>query len=179
MDRPVNLIPLLCTRCRAPIPAVQDEAAWVCTGCGQAVYLDDSEGLKPVDVHYAAGIAPGLTGKPFWVVEGRVSMSRQVFGGGDQSRTAVGYWSHPRLFFIPAFDTNMDTLLQTGIQLLAHPPVCQDGPPVQFLPVALSPLDLKAAAEFIVVAIEAARRDKMRSIDFTLELNQPVLWILP
>ena len=39
--------------------------------------------------------------------------------------------------------------------------------------------DVLAAAEFIVIAIEAERKDKIKSIDFELKLSKPVLWILP
>jgi hypothetical protein len=33
--------------------------------------------------------------------------------------------------------------------------------------------------EFVVVSIEAARKDKLRSIQFSLDVAQPVLWLLP
>lgn len=178
MDQPVKLIALRCPKCQEPIPAVQDESAWVCSGCGQAVLLDEAEGLKPLEIHYAAGIQPDQGGRPFWVSDGTVTLQRQMYAG-NQDRDAQGFWSAPRRFFVPAFDTNMDTLLQTGIQFLAQPPALQDGPPVKFLPVTLSPLDVPAAAEFIVVAIEAARSDKLKDIQFNLALTDTVLWILP
>jgi hypothetical protein len=157
---------------------VQDELAWICTGCGQAVFLDEMEGLKPVEVHYAASIRPETTGRPFWVADGRATLARETYSG-NQDREAQGFWSQPRRFYIPAFECNMDTLLQSGIQLLAQPPDCLDGPQVRFLPVVLSPVDAHAAAEFIVVAVEAGRKDKMKAIQFKLELSEPVLWILP
>jgi hypothetical protein len=178
MDQPVKLIPLLCTKCKAPIPAVQDEYAWVCGNCGLAVVLDESTGLKPVEIHYATGFQPNAVGNPFWVADGKVSLNRQTFSG-DSSREAYGFWSTPHRFFIPAYNCNMDALLKTGVQFLALPPACQDGPQVKFLPVVLSPADAHAAAEFIVVAIEAGRKDYMKQIDFSLELTEPVLWILP
>jgi hypothetical protein len=39
--------------------------------------------------------------------------------------------------------------------------------------------DVAAAAEFIVVAIEAGRPDRLKKVDFQLKLTQPTLWILP
>jgi hypothetical protein len=39
--------------------------------------------------------------------------------------------------------------------------------------------DVSAAAEFIVMAIEAGRKDKLKELDFSLKLSTPVLWILP
>jgi hypothetical protein len=33
-------------------------------------------------------------------------------------------------------------------------------------------------AEFIVLGIEADRKDKVREIEFALQLSQPELWVL-
>jgi len=53
------------------------------------------------------------------------------------------------------------------------------GPATPFEAVTLKREDLSAAAEFIVMAIEAGRKDKIKRIDFELKLSKPVLWILP
>ena len=65
------------------------------------------------------------------------------------------------------------------MQLLQRPPDRQEGPPATFAPVVLSPEDLTAAAEFIVLAVEAARKDKLRQARVKVVLESPSLWILP
>ncbi len=63
--------------------------------------------------------------------------------------------------------------------MLMRAPELQPGPAVPFAPVALSRADVHALAEFVVVSIEAERRDQLRTLAFHLELETPDLWVLP
>jgi len=177
MDRPVELVPLVCIKCSTPIPAQPDEIAWVCSQCKQGLLLDEQKGLVPLEVHYAAAVTQEK-GKPFWVAEGRVSLQRATYKG-NEDRDAQLFWSQPRRFFIPAFDCPLETLLNLGTNLLFQPPTLQPGNVVLFEPVTLSLPDIHALAEFVVMAIEANRKDKLKEIRIGLELSEPSLWVLP
>jgi hypothetical protein len=50
---------------------------------------------------------------------------------------------------------------------------------VDFVPVTVAGDDVGVWAEFLVMALEAARKDKVKKIDFNLKLGEPQLWILP
>ncbi len=178
MDKPVELIPLLCIRCSTPLPAGVDEAAWVCAQCGQGLYLDESAGLAALDVHYAPGINPAKPGRPFWVCEGQVNLRRETYSGNEDIE-AQQFWGQRRRFMIPAFTCPQGTLLELGSQMLANPPDLQEGPAAPFLPVTFNARDTKPLAEFIVMAVEAARRDMLKEVQFSLQLSEPVLWVLP
>ncbi len=39
--------------------------------------------------------------------------------------------------------------------------------------------DVQAAVDFIVMAVEAGRKDKLREVDFSAKLSAPELWVLP
>jgi hypothetical protein len=177
MARPIELVPLVCLRCSTPIPANPDEVAWVCGQCGQGNLLDEEQGLKAVEVSYSASLKANTRGKPYWVAEGQVSLKRQTYGGNEE-RAAQQFWSEPRLFFVPAFACPLETLLDLGQCFLLRPPALQPGAPAQFDPVVLSPEDIKAAVDFIVMAVEAGRKDKLKQVDFSVILTPPVLWIL-
>lgn len=179
MDRPVQLIALVCVKCQTRVPAQPGEVAWVCGQCGQGLLLDMNQGLVTLDVFYAAGIATNTPGKPFWVADGRVTFAQRQTYSGNEDRDAHQFWSQPRHFFVPAFDAPLETLLGLGSKLLEKPPSSQAGPAVHFEPVTLAPEDVKPLAEFIVMAMEAGRKDKLRDIQFSLELSAPGLWILP
>ena len=180
MDKPVELVPLICPRCSTPVPAEAEQVAWVCGQCGEGWSLEDERGLAPLRVSYAAGIAPNAIGKPFWMAEGQVTLQRQTYGSArQQDGEAEGFWSQPRQFFIPAFTCPLEELLAIGTRLLLQPPPLQPGAAVGFEPVTLSVEDLPATAEFIVMAIEAGRKDKLKKVDFSLRLSSPVLWVLP
>ncbi len=178
MGGAVELIPLVCPKCSTPVPAQPDESAWVCAQCGQAMQLDSEAGLQPLEVHYAAGIPPNGQGKPYWVAEGRVTMQRATYGG-NQERESAQFWGQPRRFFIPAYNVSLQELLAQGMALLRQPPAPQPGPPAGFLPVVLPAADVRATAEFIIMAVEAERKDDLKEIRFELEIGAPILWVLP
>ncbi|OGO71885.1 MAG: hypothetical protein A2Z49_04305 [Chloroflexi bacterium RBG_19FT_COMBO_56_12] len=178
MGAPIELVPLLCIKCQAPLPAEPDEIAWVCTRCGQGMLLDEGRGLQPLNVQYAAGIPPEAVGRPYWVADGQVSLQRELYSG-NKTAEAQMMWSQPRRFTIPAYNCPMETLLQTGPKLLLTPPALQPGSAVRFQPVTLSPGDIQSLAEFIVVAIEAERSDMLKQIVVSVKMSEPTLWIFP
>lgn len=182
MQAPVELVPLRCLRCDTPVPAEPDEVAWVCGQCGQGLLLDETHGLAPLEIQASAEISPGALGRPFWVANGQVRLQRQARGGGILSSPggqAERFWSESRRFFVPAFTCPLDELLDLGAFLVQQQPTLQLGSPARFQPVTLSPDDVTALAEFIVLAIEAGRRDSLRQVEILLNLDKPALWILP
>lgn len=175
---PVHLIPLVCVKCRAPLPAAPDEVAWVCEQCGQGQILDDEKGLVAQDVFFSKSVPQGKNGRPFWVARGQVTLTARATYSGNEERAAREFWSAPRLFYLPAWNCSLDETMQMGIYLLNHPQRMETGSPVRFLPVVTPPGDLRAMAELFVVAVEADRRDKLKTVNFDLALDSPQLWVL-
>jgi hypothetical protein len=178
MDRPVELIPLTCLKCENPVPAGPEEVAWACRRCGQGLVLNPEKGLEKLEIHYQAGLNPNGRGKPFWVVQGQVTVERQTYSGNQASEAAL-FWSQPRLFFVPAYATPLENLIELGPQMLLKPFALQDGPRADFEPATLALNDLQPMVEVIVVAVEASRKDKLKGIQVMLQLSEPALWILP
>jgi predicted RNA-binding Zn-ribbon protein involved in translation (DUF1610 family) len=174
------LLPMQCIKCQTPIPAEPDEVAWLCSNCGQALLLDEKQasGLATLDIYFATGIQSGQRGRPFWVAQGLVSVQRETYSG-NEGRQAQEFWKKPRTFFIPAYACALDELISLGMQLLKQPISMMPAPAAAFLPVTLSPQDVRPMAEFIIMGIEAERRDMMKSAAIQLNLAKPVLWILP
>ena len=182
MTDPITLIPLMCLRCQSPVPANPGEVAWVCEQCGQGMLLDDGCGpqgpaLRPLDVFFSAEIKPGTRGRPFWVTRGQASIHRRETYKGNESRESTEFWSAPRLFFVPAWECGLEEILATGAQMLRNPARMAPGSTCRFLPVTTPPEDVQALAEFLVVTVEADRRDAMKEIGFSLQLESPQLWI--
>jgi hypothetical protein len=63
--------------------------------------------------------------------------------------------------------------------MTSNPPELTDGDPRSFLPVTLSPVDLPALIEYLILSVEASRKDKIKKIDISVALETPVLWVLP
>jgi hypothetical protein len=140
--------------------------------------LDEKVGLEKLWLYYQAGFTADQVGKPYWVAEGRVQVSRQTYSG-NKTPEAQGFWAEKRQFFIPAFHLPLENLLETGVRLLRNPPKLEIGPIARFEPVILPRRDMRAVAEFIVMAVEADRQDKLREVQLSVELAEPVMWILP
>jgi hypothetical protein len=174
------LLPLQCIKCQTPLSAESDEVAWLCPSCGQAVQLDEKQpaGLGPLEMYFAAGIQSGQKGRPFWVAQGLVTVQRQTYSG-NESGQAQEFWKTPRTFFVPAYTCTLEQLISQGMQLLKQPVSMMQGQPVAFLPVTLSIDDVRPMAEFIIMGIEAERRDMVKSVALQLNLAKPVLWVLP
>ncbi len=174
------LIPLQCLKCQSPLPAEVDEVAWVCATCGQAVVLDESQpaGLAPLAIYYGSGGRSGQPGRPFWVTQGTVVVRRETYRG-NENRQAQEFWEKPHTFFVPGFACSLDELVRLGMQFLRQPVALTQGQSAPFLPVKLSPGDVHPMAEFIIMGIEAERRDMVKSVQVQLNLAPPVLWVLP
>lgn len=181
MDRPIELVPLVCVKCSTPIPAGPEEVAWVCGQCGQGMALDPVQGLQPLQIFYSATVPAGQPGKPYWVSSGQVSLHRETFDGRNHAtqsdQEASHFWSQPRLFIIPAYQLPLEAFLARSIELLVRPPALHPGPAAPFEPPTLMLEDIQPAAEFVVAAIEAGRKDRMKKLGFTLKLSLPALWI--
>jgi len=175
----VKLIPMLCVRCQQPVPAQPDEVVWVCPNCGQGLVLSEEKGLLPQAIHFAASIPANTQGKPVWVASGQVTLQRETYQG-DNAGDMQQFWSQPRWFFIPAYNLTLDQLSATGVQLLKAPLAMQEtNTPATFLPVTIHPADVRPLAEFIILAVEAERRDQLRALSFQLHLGPADLWIFP
>jgi len=55
----------------------------------------------------------------------------------------------------------------------------QEGPAARYEPVTLSPDDAPALAEYIVMAVEAGRKDSLKAAEISVYLEPPDLWVLP
>lgn len=181
----IRLVPLLCVKCRAPIPAQPEEVAWACEQCGQGLLLDptpkpgpNESATRALDLFFSNAVKSGQKGRPFWVSQGQVSITRRETYKGDEGRASRDFWAATRLFFIPAWEASLDEIVQMGVALLRTPARMEQGSRVPFLPVVTPPGDVRALAEFMIVSIEADRQDAMKTINFDLKLATPQLWIL-
>jgi len=179
MSKRVRLIPLQCPRCSTPVAAQPDEVAWVCAQCGQGMLLSDEEGVQRLDVFFSRAIPSGKVGNPFWVARGVVRPQVRQTYQGDSSQEMNAWWAAPRLFYIPAFRLKIEESVALGVKYLLQPVRMEPGSPAPFRPVVVSPEDLVPLAEFMVMNIEAERRDALREFRFEIGLDSPQLWILP
>ncbi len=179
MTTSVQLTVLKCVRCSAFVPAQEEEVAWVCAPCGQGLQLTEA-GLAALTINWAAARpgAPALRWLPFWVSRGTVRFARRESYRGSRAPDAL--WNVPRRFYIPAFALPLPAMQTLGADLTRRQVALKAGSPQGALSgCTLHLADARQAAEFIVLSIEAAQSDKLKRVDFTLQLEAPALWLLP
>jgi hypothetical protein len=117
VDRPIELVPLLCIQCSVPIQAGNDEIAWACENCGRGQMLDEIEGLTSLEIFFSADIPPNSLGKPYWVTGATVSLQREAYGilwktkrGGKPLLEPSAPILHPRFRqFVRRHDSDWET----------------------------------------------------------------------
>jgi len=176
--QPVQLIPLACVRCQVPVNARVGEVAWVCQTCEQGLWMGEDGRLSAQEILFSSALNQGAQGYPYWVVEGQAQLQRQTYKG-NQSKEMEVFWQLPRLFFIPAYELPLQNVVETGARLLRQPPTLHAGSPTAFAGVVVPPGDVRPLAEFILLGIEADRKDALRSLHFELTLAEARLWVLP
>lgn len=178
MMQPVELVPLKCTYCDTLITPDKGSIIWFCETCGQGQKLDDELGLVPIEIHYAM-VDNGTNTKllPFWVAKGRVTILQREsdLGQGPSDQ----YWVKDHTFFVPAFDCSIKDAVLWGMHYLHTPLQLKEGERGESVRVTIDDRDAQTLAEFIVLSIEAERRDRLKNLEFDLNLQDMVLWVIP
>lgn len=174
----VQLVPMTCIKCATPLRAEEAEIAWTCEKCEQGMLLT-ANGLAPLTVRWAATAGTtGIKWWPFWSFTGTVRFARRDSFGGRSEPDKL--WGDPQQFFIPAYAASLQALETIGAELLKKRLRPAPGPAAGPLPAcAFFPEDARHAAEFVVLTIEADRKDKLKSVEFTIQASEPELWVLP
>jgi hypothetical protein len=140
--------------------------------------LTDDAALQSVDVHFAKPReADNLRWLPFWVMPVRVQIAERQSYGRDQAPEAR--WDSPQRFVLPAFDTTPEEAAKWGARFLREAVQLEAGPVGTLSGVTVTPEEAQALAEFVVLTLEAERRDKIKSLRAVLDFGEVELWCLP
>ena len=181
----MKLVLLRCPHCSAPLKPENDDVVLACTNCHTPVAIAVNGAVKmPVQFvippDYKAGAKRWM---PFWVFTGRVNITlRETQGGRSRKKDTAGLWGEQRRFFVPAWELGLHVAQDIGSRMVQWPPSFEkiDRPEGAHLQTAIvTPKDGKKLIEFIVLAIEARRKDWLRDLEFELDVGEPKLWALP
>src|SRR3972149_6005885 len=147
----MKLIVLRCPSCNNSLAPGEDDLVIACGQCGAGVAIDD-EGLRPIELRFAARGAAGATQwQPWWIFTGRVQIDQRETQSGNRREDALKFWSQPRLFFVPAWELSLQALRRDGLELLKKQPQLQAIPrpaKVQLAPAVISAADARKMLEF-------------------------------
>jgi hypothetical protein len=181
----MKLIPLRCPQCQAPLTPGNEDLVTVCQNC-QTIVAISLNGPQKMKLRFAvpAGTSAAVgQWLPYWVFQGRVNITRrETQGGRSEDKNVQALWGSPRRFYAPAWDTALAQAQSIGSRMTERQPEFQfvDQPAsLQLVPAVVTPGDSRKLLEFVVLAIEAGRKDWLKKLVFDLELGEPELWAIP
>jgi hypothetical protein len=181
----MKLLALRCPTCaQALTPQSPDVVVLRCVNCGTAVSINDT-GLDTIAIQFATPATENFDAwVPLWLFNGRVNIqSRQTQGSNKQAKQdAEQLWGHPRRLYVPAWDIPTEAACQIGGNLVQRQPTFQQATPpdkATLIETILTPEDALKLLEFVVFNVEAARKDWLKDLQFTIEAAAPQLWAIP
>lgn len=181
----MKLIALRCPACAEPLPVENDDVVVACNNCLTMVAVS-LKGPVKMDVRFAlpnGQQAAGNQWAPFWVFNGRAVIKRRdTQGGRSADNESRQLWGSPRALYVPAWELSLHTAQNIGSRLIEQQPQLQpverpDG--AHFISATVTPGDARKLLEFIVLAIEARRKDWLKNLEFDLEVGEPQMMALP
>lgn len=180
----MKLLLLRCPNCAQPLTPENDDIVFMCTNCYTPVSITEG-GLNVAQVRFALppeGDARTQQWLPFWVYEGQVQILNRETQGRSDDKASVSQWSKPLRMYVPAWEISMEVAQDVGTRLIQRQPAIEliERPGTAYLAAAVvSPDDALSLLEFIILAIEARRRDWLKALDFRIDAGEPELWSLP
>ncbi|MCP4359794.1 MAG: hypothetical protein GY796_17440 [Chloroflexi bacterium] len=181
----MKLLALKCPQCGQRLEPHHNEAVVVgCTNCHTAVRLTQTN-LTEIPVHYATPAKEKVDAwLPFWVFDGRVHIQeRQVQGSSKGAdKDAAKMWGQPRRLYAPAWNIRAGEARSMGGFLTRKQPDLQAVPRPENALVQeaiITPEDGLKVLDYIVLSMEARRKDMLRDLRFKIEVGQPELWAIP
>jgi hypothetical protein len=181
----MKLIALRCPNCTEPLAVENDDVVVACNNCQMMVAISQNGAVK-MAVSFVVAHSQHLSAKewvPVWVFNGRVIIKqRQVQGGRSGEKDSERLWGVPRSLYVPAWELSLEIAQNVGSQLIQNQPELQrierpEG--AQFVSAVVTPDDGRKLLEFIILAIEARRKDMLKRLEFDLEVGEPQMMAFP
>ena len=181
----MKLILLNCPNCSQALKPDNDDIVFACPNCQRPIQIG-ANGPEIISMRYAipsSGNDDRAIWVPFWLFNGQVNIrKRETQGRGSSNKDSQKTWEVLHRFFVPAWDLSVHTAQNVGTKLTLRQPEMQIiGQPaeVQLVPAIVSAEDALMLLEFIVLAIEARRKDWLKNLIFDLDVGEPELMALP
>lgn len=180
----MKLILLRCPQCNRPLKPENDDVVIACDNCFTPVAIG-RDGPSRITVHYAVledqpvQIEPWY---PFWVFSGKVNiLRRETQGGRSREADSAAMWGSSRRLYVPAWELSMRVAQEVGSRLVQEQSefrFVQQPSEWQLVAATVTPGDARNLLEFVILAIEARRKDWLKDLEFSMDLDQPEFWVL-
>jgi hypothetical protein len=181
----MKLLALKCPVCGQRLdPQNNQVVVMECGQCDTAVSIDPDAGVSQTTVQYAQGKENAEAWLPLWVFDAQVNITSRKTQkrDGRSEQDSHKLWGSPRQLCVPAWTLEMQTARQLGTKLIETPPQLQatakpNG--VIMAEMIVAQEDALKLIEFIVLSIEAERKDWLTDLQFDIKTQATQLWIVP
>ena len=181
----MQLIALKCPTCGQNLKPQSNEAVVVsCGNCKTAVSLHQS-GIKAIDVQYAAPSSNEVEAwLPMWVFKGKVNIKRRESQGSSKGadKDAAKLWGAVNRLFAPAWQEPVQQARGIGSQFTVKQPRFESFEPTDDMlmqEAIVTPEDGLKLLDFIVLSLEADRKDWLEDLQFEIKTTGHELWAIP
>lgn len=183
----MKLLLLRCPVCVEPLPAENDDVVLTCPNCFSDVGLDE-QGVRTTAVSFIQPTQPDQITHwlPFWVMDAQVEIKKRQTQGRNKGaeKEAEEMWAKPRLLYTPAWNLPVPQARQIGGNLVVRQPQLQPlatrPQGVRLTTAVVTPTDAQKFLTFIVLTIEAERKDWLKDLKFQIIPRQKAeLWAIP
>ena len=181
----MKLLALKCPVCGQRLSPKNDQVVvMACGQCDTAVSINTDSGVSQTTVQYAQAKENAEAWLPMWVFDARVNITsrRTRNRDGRSDKASQELWGSPRQLFVPAWTLDMQTARQLGTKLIENQPHLQvtDKPNrATMTEVVVQQEDALKLVEFIILSIEAERKDWLTDLKFDIQTQAANLWIIP
>jgi len=164
-----------CKNCGSGLVVELNDYVTYCSSCGSGFEITEN-GLIPIEVNFAA---PALRAegeviyKPFWLVKTHVEIFNRDASGGFMSNIFGGSGkatSGDINFYIPAFYCSLEAMKYLAQTFTMKNPVASPQKyNTKITGFAYGKEDAKKLSEFILISIEAEKKDMMKKFEYRID----------
>ena len=183
MSSEIQLVALKCTQCGEPLTAKLRDIVLYCKGCGSGYEVHRQQPLSKVNVYFARLNRNAQEFHCFWAFDGTLVDSKREAKGGffkNPKGLMTLFEQRPILrLYVSAELRDLSTNDPLGLQLTRDQPELEFLHPQAELPrPEISQEDARKIADFLLITSEAGQKDSLRSLEYKLQLNNPMLMAL-
>jgi hypothetical protein len=180
MSTNIQLVSLLCSKCRQSLSPDSNGIFLYCAACGGGFEIVRHQELVELPVYFARKGNSNQEFAPFWAFDATLELSKRDAKGGFFSNpkglAQLFEKRHGLRFFVAAYHKDLDSKEPTALKLTYEQPDLEYlHPQKKFPAVELTQEDAKKIADYLLITSEIEQRDTLKTLEYRLTLQSPML----
>ena len=180
MTSNIQLISLRCEKCSQPLSGKTKSLVLYCAACGSGFEIIQQQQLASTTVYFARRNSSKAEFQPIWAFDATLEVPRRESKGGffSSPKGLIHQFEERRSlrFYVAAYTRDLNEKDPVGLQLTYDQPEFEFLHPQKELPnVEISQQDARKIADYQLISSETEQKDTLRSLEYDLTLQNPML----